>query len=102
MTILKNAIDTEDEGELAKLDPIIQSYRKIVADLLAMSIPQDSVNIHLGFLNSMSNILANVEAMRQSFSDPIKAFAGLSQYQKHLDDLSVATQKIKDYYESNL
>ncbi len=97
LVILDRAINSGEEKELVKLDPIITGYKGLIGDFLQISIPSDAVSIHLEILNAMSNVLSNIEAMRLTFSDPVKSFVGVSQYKKHALDLSLAMKKLNDY-----
>ena len=58
------------------------------------------MEIHLGLLNAVSNLLSNIEAIREAFSDPVKSFAGASQYTQHEKDTETAMQKLNIYLES--
>lgn len=100
LAILGVAVEKENPKELEKLDPIINGYKGIVTDLVNMTVPQDAVSTHLALLNTSSNILANIEAMRQTFTDPVKSFAAVSQYKQHVIDMMVAYEKINKYFAS--
>lgn len=97
LVILNRAIESTKESDLAKLDPIIIGYKGLISDFLQISVPSDAVKVHLDFLNAMSNILSNIEAMRQTFSDPVRSLSGASQYKQHVFDLSLAMQKLNEY-----
>jgi hypothetical protein len=100
MTILNRAIESKKESDLLPLDSIIASDKAIIADLITMTVPADAVAMHLEFLNSASDMLANTEAIRLTFSDPIKSFAGLSQYNPHLTQMQTAMQHMGLYFKS--
>ena len=98
LVILDKAVKSGKESDLAKLDPIIAGYRGIIVDLISINVPSDAVNLHLNFLNTISNITANIEAMRQTFSDPVRSFAGVSQYKIHALDLVTSMEKLDQYF----
>ncbi len=98
LVILERAVKLGKPSELEKIDPIITAYKGIIADLLNMTVPKDAVANHLEFLNATSNVLSNIEAMRVTFTDAVRAFAGLSQYKQHVIDLGLAMKKINDYF----
>jgi len=100
MTILDNAVKNQDETILSQLDPIIDGEKGVILDLLNMTIPSDAVHVHLYFLNAASNVLANTEAIRETLSDPVKAFAGLSQYQLHVGQMEIALLHLRTYFKS--
>jgi hypothetical protein len=97
LVILNKAITSGKESDLAKLDPIIIGYKGLIGDFLQITVPSDAVKLHLNFLNAMSNVLSNIEAMRQTFSDPVRSFSGVSQYKQHAFDLGLAMEKLKEY-----
>lgn len=101
-TILQQAAETGNSTELNKLDPIIIAYRGLISDLLAVYVPADAVTIHLGLLNASSNVLQNIESMRVTFTDPVKSFAGVSQYDKHMSELAVALQNFQLYMDRKI
>ncbi len=98
MSILKKAVDNQDLKILAELDPIIASEKAGIVDLLAVNIPSDAVNIHIALLNALSNLLANTESFRVTFSDPVKSFAAVSQYPQHILDTKSAIQNLETYF----
>ncbi len=98
--IIERAVRNERESELAQLDPIISSLRGVLSDMLNMTIPSDAVVPHLDFIIALSNVLANTEAMRQAFTDPVRSFAALSMYDEHTQDLAVAINNLNKYFTS--
>ena len=97
-TITKNAIASQKESELSKLDPIIADYKKIIVLLLNMTVPADAKQAHLELLNNTSNVLFSIEAMRSTFSDPIKGLLGMDRYEMYMKNLAISAQKIQTYF----
>lgn len=97
LAILNRAVNLNQEEELSRLDPIIAGYKGLIGDFLQISVPSDAVSIHLNLLNSMSDVLSNIEGMRQTFSDPLRGFVATSQYKKHALDLSLAMKNLEEY-----
>ena len=102
MDILTAAVKSGKESDLAPLDPLIAADKLIISDLLAMNIPSDAVGVHLGFINASSNILENTEAMRVNFSDPVRSFAGVSQYGQHVSDMVNALNNLNAYLKAKI
>jgi hypothetical protein len=100
LTILNNAIKSGKDSDFAKLDPIIANYKGMISDSLEINVPKDAVELHLAILNSISNILANVEAMRVTLTDPVRSFAGVSQYKQHVLDIDAAMIKLTEYFKA--
>ncbi len=101
LLIVSTAMNANNPDELAKLDPMIADRKKIVSDLLNMEVPANAVTVHLALLNAYSNFLADLEALRVSFSDPIKGFAGIGQYEKNISDLKTALTNINTFILKN-
>jgi len=95
--IVGHAVDKQDPTELNKLDPIIAGYKHIIATLVTMDVPADAVDVHLKFLNAVSNVLSNIEGMRETFNDPVRSFAAVSQYKPHALDLANAYKDLNAY-----
>lgn len=98
LDIFSRAVQTESKTELQKLDPIIAAYKGIISDMLTMKVPADAVNLHLELLNAESNILANIQAMRQLFTDPVLSLSGVKQYEDNVVTMSLAIKKFGVYF----
>ncbi len=97
LTIFGNATQDDNPDELTKLDPFIADAKALISDLLTMTVPKDVVTLHLAVLNSYSNVLADLQAMRGIYTDPVKSFASISQYSGHISDLQKVLTDIKTY-----
>jgi hypothetical protein len=97
LDVTSKAVQSGKEASLAVLDPTIAADQAIITSLLSMTIPSDAVQVHLAFVNAASNILSNTEAMRNSFADPIRSLAALSQFPQHQQDIQNALLQIRIY-----
>ena len=102
LVIISNALTNEDEVEIAKLDYIIFQNKAFLKELLALEVPKTTVSLHLSLLNSSSNLLANLEAMRVVLLDPIKGLAGIGQYTQSVSDVNLSLQKLNRFFIDNL
>ena len=102
MAIVAKAVQTNNEKELVKLDLMIHTAKTLIKNLLSIEVPQDAVVVHLGLLNTSSTLLSNLEAMRVTFSDPVKGFVGASQYVEHLNDFLSAVKDTRVYFDQKL
>jgi hypothetical protein len=98
LAILSIAVSTNNADALRKLDPIIEARKGIIHDLLAMDVPESAATFHLALLNAYSSLLSSLEAMRVTFSDPVKSFSGANQYDTSVANLKVAVQNINTYF----
>jgi hypothetical protein len=102
MSVLLFALQTKNENQLSGLDPIIAKGRKLISDFLVMEVPREAVVLHLSVLNTSSSVLADLEAMRQVFSDPIRAFPGITQYSKHISEFQNSLLKLNSYLDKKV
>lgn len=100
LDIISSAVKNQDQSELKKLDPIIASYKGVISDLVNLEIPSDAVDVHLNFLNSYSNLLSTVEAMRVLFTDPVRSFSAIGLYQGQSQELVSSVEKLSLYFKS--
>lgn len=99
VTVLDDAIKTNNNTTLLKIDPVIVVGKGFVSDFLNMEVPSDAVTLHLAILNSLSNILFDVEAMRVVFDDPVRALNGISRYNKDLLNFQNSLININNFLE---
>jgi hypothetical protein len=97
LNILLVASESEDEKELAKLDPIILVAKSFISGLIKIDVPRDAVQAHLDLMNSSSNLLSDLEAARVTFTDPVRGLTGIGQYVEHLTGFQTATNNINAY-----
>lgn len=98
LTIFATALQSQKEVDIVKLDLIIQGYKGIINDTLKIKVPQDALAYHLMYLNSLSTIVDDLSYMRLIISDPIKAYAGFSNYQKDVLRLKISFENLNTYF----
>ncbi len=98
VTIVASAVKSESTTEIAKLDPIILTAKAMITELLSVEVPSDAVKTHLELINSISSLEANIEAMRESLNDPVKAMSGISSYNQNLFNFTTALKNINLYF----
>lgn len=102
MSIVAKAIKESSEKELQSIDPLITKIKHVISDLLVISVPPDAVKVHLGLLNTSSNLLSSLETMRAIFDDPVRGFVGASLYVERVSDFQNAIKNIRAYFEEKL
>ena len=80
LAVLSRATENDNPLELEKLDANIAAYEKIRDGLLKISVPSRFLPDHLALTNAIETIIVGIESMKLTFSDPIKAAAGLKNY----------------------
>jgi hypothetical protein len=101
ISIFQDALYSASETKMAKLDPIILINKRFIADFLALETPQKAVGVHLALLNASSAVLADLEAMRVIFTDPIRSLAAVNQYNKDMVTLKTAVENIGVFFFKN-
>ena len=94
LVVLQRATENNNPLELTKLDANIAAYKKILNGLLKISVPKTFLPDHLTLTNAIATVLVGIEAMKLTFSDPIKAAAGLKNYPDAAGNLLPLLQSI--------
>ena len=94
LVIVSTALQSDNQKELEKLDPLITIAKGFISDFLKMEVPPSAVSVHLAMLNSFSDLLSDLEAMRVVFEDPIRAAGALGQYGNHMTQFNTALQNM--------
>jgi len=100
LVIVQRALQTNDKKELEKLAIIVEAYRKTIADVLLVPVPQNIVSLHLDLLNTMSVVKFDIEGMKSVFTDPLEAIRKISEYQTAVVSLKNSLQNLADYFAS--
>ena len=69
-----------DESAFKDLDAIIENYRTIVEEALALPVPKSAVSVHLKLINSLATTAGVVAHLRNVSEDPLGALVALEQY----------------------
>ncbi len=85
--ILEQALRTQSEQELVKLDPIIGTYTQYLEETKKLPVPPSLLQEHLNLLNSYQAIREDIKAMRSAFSDPMLTLIRMKRYQDDVDGL---------------
>ena len=96
LIVLQRAIDNNNPLELDKLDANILAYQKGRSALLKMTVPSIFSPDHIALTNAISTIALGIESMKLSFSNPIKAAAGLQSYPDAADSFYPLLISIRD------
>jgi hypothetical protein len=102
MAILEKALNSDDASQLTKMDAYITANQAFINDLLNINVPSDAAKLHLELLNASSDILSNMQSMRNTFVDPVTGMAGMSQYNLHMDNFVQVLKKIIKYFNERL
>lgn len=96
-TITSDAMTSGDMDSLAKIDPIITGYQKIISSLLAMQVPKDLVVSHVNLINSLSVLLYVCQGLRHIPTDAMQSMIALGLYSTGQDGLKSAMLGVRDF-----
>lgn len=95
IAILENSLRAQDPEELRKLEGKIEAYTYMFEKTKELSTPSLMVKEHLDLINSYQAVLADIKAMQNSYSDPMKTLLRIKRYQ---DDASGLYTSIVNLY----
>ncbi len=101
MAILVNSLQTENEKELKKLDPIITINKDAIKKLLEIEVPEGAIGFHLNLLNASAKTLSDLEAMRVAISDPVKVFSVVGSYSQNMVNFGNSVVNMNEYLLKN-
>ncbi len=96
-TIAKESIEKENPEILKEIDPIIATYKRVVASLLKVKAPYNLSENHLNMVNAMSGFLFVAESLRKSDKDALVALQGASRQLDSAKALNASLTLIRSY-----
>ena len=97
-TAFITAVTDDNEESLTALAPIITEHAEALQGFLALTVPADAVSLHLEIVNSISDVITDLEGMEQYFTDPILAFSGGLRYEIDMEEIAQALVAINSRY----
>jgi hypothetical protein len=101
LSVIKSALDKEDEKALSKLDIPISGYRTILEKSIATEVPNDAVREHLLLVNALSKMIDSLEGAKLSFKDPALALSFFGKYPEYVTALHRAFIDIQGLFTRN-
>ena len=94
LLILKDYMNTQDEGRLVELKSLAAVYQGYRDDTLKIPVPAFLTKEHLDLINTYEAIHADIDAMTLALSDPVVALLRLKRYQDDATGLGYALQNM--------
>ncbi len=91
ITILNQALSTNDETELSKLALVVDDYTTVRDGFLNIAAPAAMIKEHLDYINSVNAVLSDIRAMQNTFTDPLLSLMRLRRYNDDAKGLYTAT-----------
>ena len=98
LDIVSKAIASNSETDMKALDSIISGYSGLIRDTLKITVPQDAIGLDLVYINTLSAVLSDSQAMRNLFTDPMTGYIAFSAYQHDIEKLQVTVEKMNVYF----
>jgi hypothetical protein len=99
MTEAQNSNSTE--AFQAKVLPIVKAYRSMAVDLAKIPAPANLAADYLDTINGYIYLGDDVENMSVVFSDSVRGFIGLNNYQKDLLNQADLLKNLASYFKTN-
>ena len=87
-SIMSEYLNNSDPSVLKRIDPIIATYKRIIAGLLSIPTPQSMSTYEIGLINSYSSLEFAAEALRATDTDIVRGIAGVSAHVSGVDQLT--------------
>jgi len=101
LSIFSDFAATNDETILPKLDQNIARYQKIISKMLLIPVPQVFAESDLDFINTMSQVVYEIQKVRNLPSDPVGGANAMQQYQTTLDSIVTIQGQEKAIFTAN-
>lgn len=98
LDILNQAVVSGKQSDLDKINPMISGYNQILSDLIKMPVPSEAVNLHLELTNVVSEIISDVDSMKNTLIDPVKGLTAIKLYQSDYSNFILSIQKFGAYF----
>ncbi|MCX6716045.1 MAG: hypothetical protein NT077_03445 [Candidatus Taylorbacteria bacterium] len=100
MEVANQAFADNDMLKLKNIDPIIDSYKKMISILTATPVPEPIAGYHIDLLNGISMALYNAESFRHADVDPVRGVTAVSLELVALQNISSALSNMHRYFTS--
>lgn len=84
--LLTQALEEDSPDKLSLISTITAKYASSIDSLLQIPVPKKYTQSHLAIINSINQIMNLDISMSQAFTDPLKAYIALTNYQKVIDN----------------
>lgn len=94
--VLQRALEADNPALLEPLREVVSVYERILRDALEMGVPESLTDEHLAFVNAISAIKMDAEAMLVSFTDPLYTLSRMRGYEADQEALYNALKGVAD------
>ncbi len=98
ITIVENALDSNDPSLLKEIDPIVAAYSNLLKELFTMKVPSVMADFHKNLINSMSELVFAEKGFTKVFSDGVVALESIPVFQNSFKDLTTSMNAIAHYF----
>ena len=94
-------VDNEDRSGFTQLEFAKQKYEETIQNMLNISVPPDTVSIHLDILNAFSFFSGVLDTMISVKDDPLIALVAIKGYTRGENLIKVSIERLKTYLLTN-
>jgi hypothetical protein len=98
MDILNSSLSNNNPEEIKKLSSSVSGYKNISKESLSMLVPKDATKIHIDLIESADYIAKNIEDISVLYEDPVRAIAGISEYEQNITLFKKILQDFESYF----
>jgi hypothetical protein len=86
LQLMSAAVDQDNKTYFEQLGGIKDAYRRLLTDLLSVSVPQTLSPLHLSLVNDIEKMIGEIEDMQTTPEDTLRGTAGLQNFTLTLDE----------------
>ncbi len=98
--LVNDAVTNQDQKKIAEIGTYVTGTKYVLTSLLATKVPSDLAQLHLKLVNSVSNVLSDLEAMEKAIDDPVRGYIGMTKYPLDTEEAQGVIYQISAYYRS--
>lgn len=92
------ARESTSEKNTSDLNKLVSRYTKMRDGLVALKVPEDSIDAHAQLIQGIELVTAAVEGIQSLDSDPISSLPKISRYEDGLNLLGAASLRLSQYF----
>ena len=101
LAVLRQALDSGNESNLKKLEPLANAYRNTANEMLSLTTPQSFSEFHLALINHFIDIGRNIDDMQTIFRDSVRTLLALKQHEKNSIVAYLILRNLNGYFATN-
>ncbi|HET8574625.1 MAG TPA: hypothetical protein VFM02_00430 [Candidatus Paceibacterota bacterium] len=80
LSLFVKAENSKNQADFDKIKPFAERYRNVLAASLKVPVPKDAVAMDLNYINALSALATNADALSQAWEEPLQSGTIVSTY----------------------